>query len=183
MTDVEISTQAKTRVRATEPAFLEILEFLTEEAAMLDHDQHLEWLELLTDDISYRMPVRETRYRQDGDDGNPGMSYFRDDRWSLGLRARRNVEFEYAYDRDPAPRVRRLVTNLLVWQGDGADEYEAQSYIMLLKNRFNNPSYDLLSAERHDVIRRTPEGLRLARRDIIVDMQLLSTLSWTNVFL
>ena len=53
------------RVRATERRS-SIQEFLTDEAELLDHDQHIEWLETLTDDVSYLMPLRETRYRYDG---------------------------------------------------------------------------------------------------------------------
>ena len=189
MTDVHTKpdtgpgTTSNARIRATDPVFLEILELLAEEAALLDHDKHLEWLEMLTDDVSYRMPIRQTRYRFDGPGFDDNAFYYNDDRLSLGLRARRNTEFEYAYDRDPAPRLRRLVTNLLVFEGDKPDEYKANSYILLLKNRFDHPSYDMLSAERNDVIRRTPEGLKIAEREIFVDMQVLSSLSWVNVFL
>lgn len=185
MSNVETATGQNTgaRIHATNPAFLEILEFLTDEAALLDHDRDLEWIETLTDDVAYRMPIRETRYRFDGDGFNDEAYYYDDDRLSLGLRARRNTEFQYAYDRDPAPRVRRLVTNLTVYESDKPDEYRANSYILLVKNRFDIPTYDFLTAERQDVIRRTSVGLKLAKRDIYVDMQVLSTFTWTNVFL
>ena len=184
-TTTETTTKAKDRkrIRATDPAFLECLEFLTDEAALLDHDLHIEWLETITDDVTYVMPTRETRYRFDG----PGFStegfHYHDDRLSLGLRARRNAEFQYAYDRDPPPRIRRFVTNVTVHEGDNPDEYRVTSYILLMKNRFDEPTYDLLTAERQDVVRRTPDGLKLAGREVFVDMQLLSTFTWTNVFL
>jgi 3-phenylpropionate/cinnamic acid dioxygenase small subunit len=180
---VDTAVSAGRRIRATEEAFQLIQEFLTDEADLLDHDLHLEWMETLTDDVTYRMPLRETRYRFDGtgfvDDGH----YWDDDRISLGLRARRNAEFQYAYDREPAPRVRRIVTNLKVREGDNPDEFIAKSYLLVLKNRFDNPTYDMLTAERIDVIRRTPEGMKLAKRDILVDMEVLSTFTWANVFL
>jgi 3-phenylpropionate/cinnamic acid dioxygenase small subunit len=183
MTSVETTTDQRTRIRATDPAFLEVLEFLTDDAALLDHDEHLAWLETLTDDITYRMPNRETRYRFDGPGFSDEAYHFNDDRLSLGLRARRNEEFQYAYDRDPPPRIRRFVSNVTVYAGDNPDEYVARSYILLMKNRFDEPTYDHLTAEREDVIRRTPEGLRLAKREIFVDMQVLSTFTWANVFL
>jgi 3-phenylpropionate/cinnamic acid dioxygenase small subunit len=186
MTEVQtqrVAPPKRARVRATNPLFLEIQEFLTDEAALLDHDQHLDWLDLLTDDVTYRMPLRETRNRFDGRGFSDSGSYYDDDRLSLGLRARRNTEFQYAYDRDPAPRVRRIVTNLTVEEGDTPEEHIARSYILLMKNRFDTPTYDLLSAEREDVIRSTPDGLRLAKREIFVDMQVLTTFTWVNVFL
>jgi len=185
--EIEVATEASSkgrRVRATEEAFLLIQEFLTDEADLLDHDQHLEWVEMLTDDIQYRMPIRETRYRFDGDGFvENGDSYFNDNRLSLGLKARHNVEFKYAYERDPAPRVRRLVTNLRVYEGQHPDEYVVKSYILMTKNRFDSPTYDILTAERVDILRQTPDGMKLARRDIHVDMEVLTTYTWDNVFL
>jgi 3-phenylpropionate/cinnamic acid dioxygenase small subunit len=172
------------RVRATEDAFLLIQEFLTDEADLLDHDEHLEWVEMLTDDVKYRAPLRETRYRFDGDgfvENSDG--YFNDNRLSLGLKARHNVEFKYSYERDPAPRIRRFVTNIKVYESETAGEYHVQSYILLTKNRFDRPTYDILTAERVDLIRETPEGMKLARRDIYVDMEMLTTYTWDNVFL
>jgi len=41
-------------------------DFLIDEAALLDDDRHLEWLDCLTEDIVYKMPVRKTVYRRDG---------------------------------------------------------------------------------------------------------------------
>jgi 3-phenylpropionate/cinnamic acid dioxygenase small subunit len=181
--ETEVATKGR-RVRATEEAFLLIQEFLTDEADLLDHDQHLEWVEMLTDDIQYRMPIRETRYRFDGNGFiENGDTYFNDNRSTLGLKARHNVEFKYAYERDPAPRVRRLVTNLRVHEGDNPDEYIVKSYILMTKNRFDKPTYDILTAERVDIIRQMPDGMKLARRDIFVDMEVLSTYTWDNVFL
>lgn len=184
MTDVLTAT-AKTgvRIRSTNPVFLEILEFLTDEAALLDHDEHNEWIDTLTDDVHYRMPLRETRYRFDGRGFSDDGSYYDDDKAALAMKAKRNTEFQYAYDRDPPPRVKRAVTNLTVFEGDKPGEYKARSYVLLFKNRFDNPTYDILTAEREDIIRRTPQGLKLAKRDIFVDMQVLTTFTWSNVFL
>lgn len=187
MTDV-LTDPARTptigaRIRSTDPIFLEILELLTDEATLLDHDQYLEWIETLTEDIHYWMPLRETRYRFDGRGFSDGGSYCDDDLAALTMKAKRNAEFKYAYDRDPPPRIRRVVSNLTLFEGGKSDEFVAKSYILALKNRFDNPTYDILTAERVDVIRRTPKGLKLARRAIYVDMQVLSTFTWANVIL
>jgi hypothetical protein len=52
----------------------------------------------------------------------------------------------------------------------------------MLRNRFDDPQYDMLSGKREDIIRRTPEGLRLARRVVLLDQAALGA-SWLNVFM
>jgi phthalate 3,4-dioxygenase subunit beta len=184
MTTVEAPPEAATgaRIGAADPRHGEIVDFLTDEAALLDDDLHLEWLELLTDDVEYKMPVRKTLYRKDGRGFDERNSHFDDDSLSLGLRVRRSVEISSAYDRDPAPRIRRLVTNIVVHATDDPDEYAVTSYILLLRNRFDAPTYDMLSGKREDVIRRTDEGLRLARRLVLLDQSALGA-PYLNVFM
>ena len=185
MTTTASTTEAQTtkRVRySAEGIYGEMLNFLIDEAAMLDDDRHLEWLDQLTDDVTYKMPYRQTVYRKDGDGADDRQCHFDDDRLSLGVRARRNVESVSALDRDPLPRIRRMVTNVVVYQGDSEDEYEVTSAILLIRNRFDKTFRELLSARRVDVIRRTPDGLRLARRVITVDQGTFGS-SFVNVFM
>ncbi len=46
-----------------DPRYFEIQEFLLQEAELLDNWHFSEWLELMTEDIHYRMPVRLNRGR------------------------------------------------------------------------------------------------------------------------
>jgi 3-phenylpropionate/cinnamic acid dioxygenase small subunit len=157
-----------TRVPARDPRFGDVYDFLVDEAALLDDDRFDEWLELVTDDVRYEMPARETRYRRDGAGFDPRGMYFADDRLALGLRVQRNGTIASAWDRDPAPRIRRLVTNVIAHEA-GPDEYAVRSSVLLLRNRFDDPHFDQLAARREDVLRLAPEGLRLARRTIYTD--------------
>jgi 3-phenylpropionate/cinnamic acid dioxygenase small subunit len=185
MTAVETSTGTTTateRISASDPTYGQILDFLIDEAALLDDDLHNEWLAMMTDDISYRMPVRKTLYRRDGRGFDDLNSHFDDDRMSLALRVRRSVEIPSAYDRDPAPRIRRAITNVVVHKGDNDNEYKATSYIMLLRNRFDAPTYDILTAKREDVLRLTDNGLKLAKRLILVDQSAFGA-PYLNVFM
>jgi 3-phenylpropionate/cinnamic acid dioxygenase small subunit len=185
MTTVQDTAANKTRagrISASQPFYGEILDFLIDEAALLDDDLHLEWLDLIADDVSYRMPVRKTLYRRDGRGFDERNNHFDEDRLSLGLRVRRSVEISSAYDRDPAPRIRRLVTNVVVHETDVQDEYAVTSYILLLRNRFDAGHYDTLSAKREDVIRRTRDGLKLSKRLILVDQSAFGA-PYLNVFM
>jgi len=182
-TSTDTATKRATRVKASDLIYGDILDFLIDEAAMLDDDRHLEWLDCLTEDIVYKMPIRKTVYRRDGDGFDGRNVHWDDDRFSLGLRVRRSVEVEAAYDRDPAPRVRRMVTNLVVHETDTPGEYAATTYLLVLRNRFDAPTYDMLTAKREDVIRRDDEGTcKLARRRVLVDQTALGAV-FINVFM
>jgi 3-phenylpropionate/cinnamic acid dioxygenase small subunit len=178
----EAPTHEFRRISAADPAYGEVVNFLTDEVGLLDDDRHTEWLGLLATDISYRMPVRNTLYRKDGKGFDEHAFHFNDNLKSLNMRVKRTVDVPSAFDRDPAPRIRRLVTNFVVHEAAQADEYAATSYILMLRNRFNDPRYDMLSGRREDVVRRTPEGLRLARRVVLLDQAALGA-AWLNVFM
>jgi len=189
MTMVETATKADpavsvgARVKARDPIYGDILDFLIDEAALLDDDRHVEWLEGLADDVIYRMPVRKTVYRRDGDGFDGRNSHWHDNRQSLGLRVRRSVELPSAYDRDPAPRVRRMVSNLAVRETDTPGEYKATTNLLLLRNRFDAVASDMISAKREDIIRRSEDGTcKLASRLILVDQSVLGAV-FINVFM
>jgi 3-phenylpropionate/cinnamic acid dioxygenase small subunit len=180
---MDTTPKTGTRVKASDPSYGDILDFLVGEAALLDDNRHLEWLDCLTDDITYKMPVRKTVYRRDGDGFDERTVHWDDDRFSLGLRVRRSAEVEAAYDRDPAPRIRRMVTNLVVHETDTPGEYAATTSLLVLRNRFDAPAYDILSAKREDVIRRDGDGTcKLARRLVLVDQTALGAV-FINVFM
>ena|SRR5271155_1603243 len=182
-TDVApVIAEGSVRVPAGTPLWGEIYDFLVDEAELLDEDQHTAWLELLTADISYQMPIRKTVYREDGRGFDSRNNHFNDNRSSLELRVRRNVDIGPAFDRDPAPRIRRLVSNITVHQSPDPDEYAVKSSILLLHSRFDDLGYNALSGRRYDVIKRTTEGLRLAHRTIHLDQSLLGA-PYMNVFM
>ncbi len=137
----------------------------------------------LADDIVYQMPVRKTVYRRNGDGFDGRNSHWDDNRQSLGMRVKRSVDLASAFDRDPPPHIRRMVTNLIVRKTDTPGEYAAMSYMLLLRNRFDAPTYDILSAKREDLIRRSSDGTcKLARRLILLDQTALGAV-FINVFM
>jgi 3-phenylpropionate/cinnamic acid dioxygenase small subunit len=165
------------------------MDILWYEAALLDTDRQLEWLELLTDDIVYTMPVRKTVSRKDGSGidsrggGFSGGSFnFNDTLDDLKMRVNKNVVVEGAFDRDPPPRIRRVVSNVLVHTTEVPDEYRVDSYIVMLRNQYNLTDYDFLSGTRQDVLRKVGDDLRLARRTILLDMSTIGS-AYPNVLL
>lgn len=170
------------RVIASDPIYGEMLDFLNDDAELLDDDKHNEWLERTTDDIEYTIPVRKTVYRKDGLGFDPTSFHFHDNRKSLELRVRRSVGIATAYDRDPLPRIRRFISNVVVHETEAVGEYLVKSYIALYRNRFDDPHFDVLTGRREDIIRRTPEGLRLAKRTVYLDQVALGA-PYLNIFM
>jgi 3-phenylpropionate/cinnamic acid dioxygenase small subunit len=151
-----------------------ISDFLIDEAMLLDKDRFPEWLALLADDLVYRMPVRLTVLRDDGPGFDPTMSHFEEDYASIALKVKR-LESKSAWAEDPPSRVRRYVTNVVVHRTDRADEFHVTSYLLLVRNRWDNPTFDLVPAEREDLLRRTDAGWRIGRRTIWLDQSVLGT--------
>jgi len=175
---VEQETAAKPKpefVPMTSPVYAEAVAWLFEEAELLDANDFYAWLEKLHPEVHYTMPVRATVRRADGAGVLRGNHHFDETFNSLSIRARRFLEAtEYA--EDPPSRMRRFVSNIRV-RTDGSDDLDVRSYLLLLRSRADSPAFEIVCAERRDVLRRTPDGLRLARREIIVDQSTIGTVN------
>jgi len=149
-------------------------EFLVREAELLDERRYRDWLDLLAPDIVYRMPVRVTAPETLEHGLLEDMAHFDEDLYSLRKRIER-FETGHAWTEDPPSRTRHFVTNVRTFEGSAADEVVVRSYVLLFRSRGDIRDADLVSAERTDVLRRTDAGLRLARREILVDESVLRT--------
>jgi len=155
--------------------FVAATQFLTHEAELLDNNLLDEWLECLAHDLRYFMPVRTTMLRaQLTDSVSKTVGHFDDDYAAIALRVKR-IQLPSAWSEDPPSRTRRFVTNVRASNRDAADEIAVASYLLLLRSRWDNPNYEIISAERRDVLRRTDRGLQLASREIIGDQVTLGT--------
>lgn len=141
---------------------------------MLDARRHHEWLACLTDDIRYRMPVRVTLAHDIRDSVLEDMDHFAEDRYSLEKRVAR-FDTAHAWTEDPPSRTRRFITNIRAFPGGSDAELRVISYLLLFRSRGDITGPDLVSCERHDILRRTAAKLRLASREILVDESVLRT--------
>lgn len=149
-------------------------QFLVEEAHLLDELRFDEWFALLTDDIRYVMPVRVTAVKAVDEATVQTMHHFEEDAYSLRKRVDRFAT-KYAWTEDPQSRLRHHVTNVRTFTTDAPDELAVESGLLLFRSRGDRNEPDLLSAGRADVLRRTPDGFRLARRVITADEAVLRT--------
>jgi len=163
------------RVHHGEAEHFEIVEFLEDEATLLDSGKLLEWVGLMTIDVRYQMPVRSTRDLIDGSEFSDGMFMFDETIMTLGIKATRLAATTSAWAKKPPSRTRRHVTNIRVFRTGVDGEYEVTSSLLLLRNRYQEHNYEIISARRVDLLRRQDGELKIAKRVIYSDQASLGT--------
>jgi 3-phenylpropionate/cinnamic acid dioxygenase small subunit len=154
-----------------------VSDFLYREAELLDTGKFREWLDNIAPDIQYKMPLRVTKERAAGSGILEKMANFDEDWLSLEMRVLR-FETEYAWSEDPPSRTKHVVSNIRIERGEREDELKVKSYLLLYRFRGDNPGYDLLSAERHDVLRLDKSrNIKLVKRMIALDQTTLNTMN------
>jgi biphenyl 2,3-dioxygenase beta subunit len=153
----------------------QVEEFLYLEAELLDDRKLREWLELLTDDVRYWMPIRHNTAERPQDIAEelskPGEGYYFDDnKKSLSLRVER-VYSKSAWSELPPSRTRHLITNVRVKRDNGA-ELEVHSNFLVYRTRMESDK-DVFVGTRQDILRRVNGGFKIARRTIVLDQAVL----------
>ncbi|MGH7795389.1 MAG: aromatic-ring-hydroxylating dioxygenase subunit beta [Candidatus Binatia bacterium] len=150
-------------------------DFLYLEAELLDDRKLREWLELLTDDVRYWMPIRHNTLERPDDLSEelskPGDGYyFDDDKKSLTIRVER-VYARNAWAEMPPSRTRHLISNIRIKKDDGS-EIEVHSNFLVYRTRMETDQ-DMFVGTRKDVLRRVDDGFKIAKRTIILDQAVL----------
>lgn len=153
----------------------EIEEFLYREADLLDERRFKEWLDLLADDIVYFMPIRRNvKFGQHAERENTrqgeGISWFDEDKWTLTKRVEQILTGVH-YAEEPLSRVCHMVTNVRILRAD-AREVVASSRFLVNQNRVEYETYTFVG-RRIDTLRREDGGWRIARREIVLNQNVL----------
>jgi len=152
----------------------EIEQFLYHEAALLDEGRFHEWLVILADDVHYWMPTRYNRTRREREHefSKPDeIAFFDEDKKSLAMRVKR-LDTGMAWAEDPPSRTRHLVTNVQIRSRPAAGEYDVTSAFLLYRTRLET-DLNIFAGRREDVVRRTNDGWRIARRKILLDQNVV----------
>ena len=160
----------------------EVEEFLFMEAELLDARRFRDWLELLTDDIHYWMPVRRTTTAREADlefTEPGGVAFFDDDKAMLTMRVERLMAGG-AWAEDPPSRTRRLLANVRVLADDG-DEVTVAANFQLYRTRLASEE-DVWIGRREDRLRRGADGFRLARRHIFLEQTVILSGNLSSLF-
>ena len=170
----------------TEGAIREIEQFLYREARLLDERRFHEWLELLTEDLRYRMATRANRYQRvsksiaildparyvDEDlEGEDAFAILDEDKASLSARVAR-LGTGMAWAEDPPSRTRHFIANIEVAPGATDREIEVRCNFIVYKNR-SEAEQDFYVGARRDLLRRVDGGWRIASRRLVLDQNVM----------
>jgi 3-phenylpropionate/cinnamic acid dioxygenase small subunit len=168
---------------------LDIQDFLYMEADLLDSRRFRDWLDLLTEDITYFMPMRRNvkfgqhAARENTPQGS-GISWFDEDKWTLTKRVEQILTGVH-YAEEPLSRICHMVSNvqLLAVRPDmqNPGEVEVKSRFLVYQNRIEYETYTFVG-KRTDMLRRTDAGWKIAKREIILDQNVLLAKNLTAFF-
>lgn len=151
----------------------DIEKLLYEEARLLDNWKLHEWLELLTEDVRYWMPVRENlpAAEEPVELDELAFNLYDEDHAALLLRVRR-LDTGMAHVEEPRSITRHLISNVLVRDGERQDEVITESNFLVMQlRRKQHESY--FTGTREDVLRRVNGAWKIARRKIMLDQMVL----------
>ena len=160
----------------------EVEQFYYAEAALLDERRFSEWLDLLTPDIHYWMPIRRTVMNADLDQEftKPGaMAFFDDDKKMLEARVKK-LATGYSWSEDPPSRTRHMIHNVRVLAVEG-EEVTVESNFQLYRSRLESDE-DSWIGRRRDRLRREEGALRIAVRHVFLDQTLILSRNLSNFF-
>ncbi len=167
----------------------EIEDFLFAEADLLDQRRFGEWLGLLADDLHYFMPMRRnvpfgTHAERENTRAGQDISWFDEDKWTLSKRVDQ-IMTGIHWAEEPLSRVCHFVTNIRLLAARpsvaAASEVEIGSRFLVYQNRVETETY-LFAGRRTDLLRRTDDVWRLARREILLDQNVLLAKNLTVFF-
>ena len=166
----------------------EIEEFLFQEAELLDERNFEEWLDLLTDDIRYWMPMRrnvkfgelDREFTRAGQD----INWFDEGKETLERRVKQILTGVH-WAEEPLSRICHFVTNvqLLDASPSASDptEVSVKCRFLVYRNRVQTET-DFLIGKREDTLRKVDGTWKIAKRKIILDQNVLLAKNLTFFF-
>jgi 3-phenylpropionate/cinnamic acid dioxygenase small subunit len=143
--------------------YSDIQQFLHREALLLDNACYDEWCELLTLQIHYIIHTRN------GARCDSLLPFSGADMEYSVIRQRLAAMTARPTDPGASGRIRRIIMNVSASFCERRNDFEVTSYLLLTRADETMIDQPVLSAERHDYLRRTNRGFVILRREIIVD--------------
>ena len=178
-----LRTEAYYRLKA------DMEDFLYAEADLLDERRFRDWLNLLAEDITYFMPIRRNvKFGQHAQRENTvqgsGISWFDEDKWTLTKRVDQILTGVH-YAEEPLSRVSHMVSNVqirrVVPSLDDPREVEVRCRFLVYQNRIEYETYTFVG-KRTDLLRKTEDGWKIARREILLDQNVLQAKNLSTFF-
>jgi 3-phenylpropionate/cinnamic acid dioxygenase small subunit len=167
----------------------DVEDFYYREADLLDDRRFRDWLDLLAEDISYFMPIRRNvKFGQQAARENTrrgeGISWFDEDKWTLTKRVEQILTGVH-YAEEPLSRITHMVSNVQIKGArpdiDTARELDVTSRFLVYQNRVEYETY-IFVGRRNDTLRLTENGWKIARREILLEQNILLAKNLTTFF-
>jgi 3-phenylpropionate/cinnamic acid dioxygenase small subunit len=170
--------------------FLErdVANFLYHEAEVLDERRYEEWLDLLTEDIRYWMPIRrnvklgdlDREFTREGQDVN----WFDEGKDTL-IRRVQQILTGVHWAEEPLSRLCHMVSNVQLMGAEPSvvdpARVTVKSRFLIYRNRVETET-DILVGKREDILRRVDGGWKVCRRKIVLDQNVLLAKNLTFFF-
>ena len=162
--------------------------FLYHEANLLDDRRYEEWLDLLTDDVRYWVPMRrnvkfgelEREFTREGQD----INWFDEGKDTLTRRVNQILTGVH-WAEEPLSRISHLVTNVEILAATPtpgeARAVSLRCRFIIYRNRVATET-DILVGRREDTLRRTDGQWRIAQRQVFLDQNVLLAKNLTFFF-
>ena len=162
--------------------------FLYHEANLLDDRRYEEWLDLLTDDVRYWVPMRrnvkfgelEREFTREGQD----INWFDEGKTTLTQRVRQILTGVH-WAEEPLSRLSHLVTNVEITEATpsaaDAEEVSLRCRFIIYRNRVATET-DILVGRREDRLRRVDGGWQISQRQVFLDQNVLLAKNLTFFF-
>jgi ethylbenzene dioxygenase beta subunit len=150
--------------------FIAILRFLHHEAALLDRRDYLAWLDLMTDDVVYRVLALTPR-RAETEAAHYAIVDVGLD--GLRLRVEQIANPRLTHAENPPTTARRFVSNLEATHAPPPDTFVAETNLLVHRSRPNQPETTIYAGARRDLLRRVDGKFRIARREVTLDQAVL----------
>jgi 3-phenylpropionate/cinnamic acid dioxygenase small subunit len=162
--------------------------FLFHEANLLDDRRYEEWLDLLTDDVRYWVPMRrnvkfgelEREFTREGQD----INWFDEGKATLTQRVNQILTGVH-WAEEPLSRISHLVTNVEIVEATSTiaepEEVSLRCRFIIYRNRVETET-DILVGRREDTLRRVDGGWQIAKRRVLLDQNVLLAKNLTFFF-
>jgi N,N-dimethyl phenylurea N-demethylase beta subunit len=140
--------------------------FLAQEAKLLDERRFEEWFALLDDEITYELPIRQTKLDFKAETAAGGYS-ISDTKTQLRVRVDR-LASGVGWSEIPPSRTLRVVGSVIVNPTDRDDVLEVDSAQIIYRQRRTVEAGDIVPVRRLDLIRISDGTMRLLRRRILL---------------
>lgn len=139
--------------------YLKVLEFLHNEAQLLDSRQFIKWTSLFTEDSRYVI-YAVVAVKKGSDPQKVILSS--DTKATLLMKMRRLME-EYSWSENPYSKTVRMISNVTI-DSIKDDHIKVSSILLLIKNRVNTTDY--IVAKRNDILMFEKEGIKIRYREV-----------------